>query len=60
MFAGAAMLVTAVQAIEEEYGKGGVEVIHQAFRGKIIELVANIESDDNALRTFCSTIGTHG
>jgi len=38
MYSGAAMLVTAVRAIENRYGKEGVEVIHCAFRERAIQI----------------------
>jgi len=62
MLAGAAMLVTAVRAIESVYGKEGVEVIHNAIKNRIIQLTRQWveESKDKTLEGLCSSMGSHG
>jgi len=62
MFAGAAMLVTAVRAIEEAYGEEGVEVIHNAISNRILELTKQKveQSKECSLEQICSSIGSNG
>ena len=66
MLAGAAMLRTAVRAIQESYGQEGVEVIHRAFAERVVQLGRERArmADDHSLRAFCAALearcaGTH-
>ena len=58
ILAGGAMLVTAVRAIEEEYGERGVEIIHEAFMKRAIEIGKEKArgTNDHSLRGFCSAL----
>lgn len=66
MLAGAAMLVTAVRAIQEKYGDEGVETIHRAFMERAVQLGKDRarQGHGHSLRDFCSALeagcaGTH-
>ena len=60
------MLRTAVNAVGEEYGDEGVEIIHRAFIERTVKLGKEqaMKVQDNSLRSFCAALekgclGTH-
>jgi len=60
MKAGASMFVTAVRAIQKEYGSDGMNVIRKAFNDQIIEQSQELKTKGDSLKFFCSYIGTPG
>ena len=66
MLSGATMLITAISAIRKNYGEEGVEVIHEAFKKRAVEIGKKraLKTQDKSLLAFCSSLekgcgGTH-